>query len=72
MAEVEAYSADGIAVRGVVLSGVLIGEPEVSESCDGDKLRPGGKGALCVAENTNIMTNSVPAGTDVGDIHVTD
>lgn len=72
IAEVEAISADGIAVRGIVLSGVLIGEPEVSESCDGDKLRHSGKGALKVAENTNIATNDIAVGTDVLDTHVAD
>lgn len=44
MAEVEAGSLDGIPVKVLAFLGVLMGEPEVAESCDGEKCHSG-KGA---------------------------
>lgn len=72
IAEVEAASERGVYGTGVVLSGVLIGEPEVPESRDGNAVCPGGKGACKVAENANMVTNDVSRGKNVVDTHVVD
>lgn len=47
--------------------GVLIGEVEVRECCDGDKLAHGGKGASNVAKVANEATVLKATGTDVVD-----
>lgn len=50
-----------------VLLGVLIGEYEVLELCDGDKICYGGKGVLKVVENINIFIVLVLKGMDFMD-----
>lgn len=51
----------------LALLGVLMGEYEVPESCDGDKKCHGGKGASKVADNTNNTTVFKSTGTLVSD-----
>lgn len=65
--EAEACIALGVPGCVVALSGVLMGENEVSESCDGDKSCHSGKGASNVAKNANEATVFVATGTNAVD-----
>lgn len=60
--EVEIVIDLGVFGRILVLLGVLIGEYEVVELCDGDKLCYLGKGVLKVVENVNDIIGLVILG----------
>lgn len=65
--EVEVYIEVGVFGCVLVLSGVLIGEYEVVELCDGDKVCYFGKGVLKVVENVNDIIVDKIIGFDVID-----
>lgn len=65
--EVEVYIESGVFGCGMVFLGVLIGEYEVVELCDGDKVCYGGKGVIKVVDNVNNIIVEVIIGYDVCD-----
>lgn len=65
--EVEVYIEVGGVGWGIVLFGVLIGEYEVVEFCDGDKDCFGGKGVLKVVVNVNNVIVKEIVGMEVMD-----